>query len=155
MSIARRFVVLFALMFWQGGFMFYGGVTVPIMRVQLEGRPERGLVTQHVTQWMNLIGTLALLAMFADTWASKLPKKRKRWIAWLVAALPHPIVIFLHAELSRQMAVPGFHQSDMGGFFIWHKVYLLNNTLQWLGGMAFVALSLKAWREEDRAPALP
>ena len=35
MTILRRFLVLAALMFWQGGFMFYGAVVVPITRVRL------------------------------------------------------------------------------------------------------------------------
>jgi hypothetical protein len=150
MTITRRFVLLFALMFWQGGFMFYGAVTVPIMRARLGVGPDRSLITQEVTQWMNLAGTLAILAMFADLWASPLEGKRWRWIAWLAMALPQPIVIFLHRELSRQMAAAGFQSSGLSGFLMWHRAYLSCNAIQWLGGMAFAVLSIRAWRDEDR-----
>jgi hypothetical protein len=150
MTITRRSVLLFALMFWQGGFMFYGAVTVPIMRARLGAGPDRSLITQQVTQWMNLAGTLAILAMFADLWASPLERKRWRWIAWLAMALPQPIVIFLHRELSRQMAAASFHSSELSGFLLWHRAYLLCNTIQWLGGLAFAVLSIRAWRDEDR-----
>src|SRR5262245_54943571 len=151
MILTRRFLLILALMFWQGGFMFYGAVVVPVVRSQLEGRPERSTITQHVTQWMNLAGTAAILVSFADVWASPLDRKRWRWIGWLGMALPHPIVVVLHHFMSQQMAVPGFHSSDIASFLTWHRIYLLNNTVQWLSGMVFVVHTIKSWREEDRA----
>lgn len=153
MIITRRFILMFALMFWQGGFMFYGAVTVPIVRARLGPGPERSLITQRVTQWMNLAGTVAILAMFADVWASPIQRKRWRWVAWLAMALPQPIVIILHRVLSGQMAAAGFHSSETSGFLAWHQVYLMLNSIQWIGGMAFAVLSLRAWREEDRSLA--
>src|SRR3954463_10179322 len=30
MQLIRRFMLLVSLMFWQGGFMFYGGMVVPV-----------------------------------------------------------------------------------------------------------------------------
>lgn len=155
MVMTRRFLVVLALMAWQGGFMFYGAVTVPVTRAKLEGRPERSIITQKVTQWMNLIGTAAILAMYADCWASPLKSRRWRWIVWLGMALPHPLLLWLHLKLSDQMAAPGFHTSNLAGFSHWHRAYLMVNTLQWAAGMAFVVLSLRAWREEDRDPRSP
>ncbi len=148
MLVTRRFLLLFALMFWQGGFMFYGAVTVPIVRAQLGPGPDRSLITQQVTQWMNLVGTLAILVMFADLWASPIERKRWRWAAWLAMALPQPVLIFLHRQLSHQMAAAGFQSSS--GFLVWHRLYLSMSAIQWLGGMAFALLSIRAWRDEDR-----
>lgn len=150
MLITRRFLLLLALMFWQGGFMFYGAVTVPIVRAQLGPGPSRSMITQQVTQWMNLIGTLAILAMFADLWASPVERKRWRWVAWLAMALPQPAVILFHRQLSHQMAASGFQSSDMTGFLVWHRLYLSMNAIQWLGGLAFALLSIRAWRDADR-----
>jgi hypothetical protein len=152
MTITRRFLVVLALMFWQGGFMFYGAVTVPVIREQLSGRPERGVITQHVTQWMNLFGTLALMAMFADVLASRPPVlKRWRMVAWLGMALPHLAVVLLHRGMSRQMGSAAFLSSGIETFMAWHRAYLLLNTLQWLAGMCFLLLSLRAWRDQDHA----
>ena len=112
MTITRRFVIVLALVFWQGGFMFYGAVTVPVMRARLDAKPDRenrSKITQQVTQWMNLAGTLALLGMMADVVASPSGRKRRRWVAWLVMAVPHPALVMLHREMSRQMALPGCH----------------------------------------------
>lgn len=151
MSTFRRMLVLTALMFWLGGFMFYGAVVVPIVRVRLEGTPERSIITQRVTGWINLAGTLAVLVMFVDAYASSVKRNWSRWIAWLGMALPLPLLVWLHSEMSRQMADPTFYTREMSGFFTWHRAYLLLNTLQWLAGMTFTLFTLKSWRLEDQA----
>jgi hypothetical protein len=159
MMLTRRFAVIFALMFWQGGFMFYGAVTVPVTRSIFESHPkpapEPSLITRRVTQWMNLVGTFALLATFADCWASAVARKRWRWVGWLLMALPHPVIIWMHHEMSGQMDTQGFHSSPMLEFHHWHQIYLILNTIQWLGGMLFAVQSLMAWRAEDRAVLAP
>jgi hypothetical protein len=155
MIALRRFALVFALMFWQGGFMFYGAVTLPVVRELLGNMPERSLITQHVTQWMNLFGTLAILATFIDLYASPLPRKRWRLAAWLGMALPQPLLIFMHHEMSALMAARDFHISDMHQFMsYWHRPYVLLCTVQWLSGMIFTWQSLTAWRAEDRATSV-
>ena len=148
MTTTRRFLVLTALMFWLGGFMFYGAVVVPIVRETLPG-PERSTITRDVTAWMNLVGTIAVLVMFVDVWAGGSAARKWRWVAWLGMTLPLPLLVWLHGEMSRQMMEPGFHRTDIRPFLTWHRVYLLTNTAQWFAGMIFVALSLRAWRAED------
>ena len=150
MTILRRFLVLAALMFWQGGFMFYGAVVVPITRARLA---EPSLITRDVTQWMNLVGTLAVLLLFVDVWAGERSVKRWRWVTWLGMAAPLPLLVWMHVKMSSQMALPEFSRSSMTSFLgSWHRLYLIVNTFQWLAGMAFTVLSLRAWRAEDAAP---
>ena len=150
MLLMRRFLVVIALMFWMGGFMFYGAVVVPTNRIELKDMPQRGTITQKVTEWMNFAGTLALLVLFVDAYASSAGRQPWRWIAWRGMMIPHLFLIWLHNELTKQMTAPGFHQSDMKGFLIWHRVYLITNTVQWFSGMVFLALTLRQWRREDR-----
>jgi hypothetical protein len=151
MRLLRRFLSLFALLFWLGGFMFYGAVVVPIVRANVVD-PNPGVITQKVTQWMNLAGTLAVLVVFVELWAGQEFLKRWRWIAWLGMALPQPILVWMHHEMSRQMLAPDFFRSDLSSFLSqWHRPYLLLNTIQWAAGMAFIGLSLKVWRAEDQA----
>ena len=156
MITLRRFLAIFSLMFWMGGFMFYGAVVVPIVRLYVV-EPNPGVITQRVTQWMNLAGTLAILVMFADVWAGAPHLKRWRWLAWLGMALPQPILVWLHHEMSQQMRAPNFFRSDLNPFLSdWHRPYLVLNTMQWAAGMAFIWLALKAWRVEDASgPARP
>jgi hypothetical protein len=150
MLLTRRFLVVLALMFWVGGFMFYGAVVVPTMFEKLGEMPQRSLVTQGVTSWMNLAGTVALLVMFADTFSSSAGGQRWRWIAWVSMVVPHLALIWMHREMSTQMLAPGFHRSDLRPFMSWHRIYLIVSTIQWFAGMVFVVLSLRQWRREDQ-----
>lgn len=153
MTGTRRFAFLLSLMFWQGGMMFYGGVTVPVIRAKLQTKsdePKRSLITQRVTQWLNLAGTCALLVMSADL-VAVVPKRRWRFALWLMATALQLALVLLHRHLSAMMAEPGFFDSDMAGFSGWHSLYLIISTAQWAAMLGLLGVSLAAWRKEDRA----
>lgn len=152
MSWARRMMFLVALMFWQGGMMFYGGVTVPVMRKQLsakEDEPKRSQITQRVTQWLNLAGTAALVAMAADVFAPTVPLRgARRWL-WLAAVGMQVALVIQHRHLSQMMAEPGFYESDLRVFSRWHSLYLIISTVQWAAMMGLLGVSTAAWRMAD------
>lgn len=148
MKILRRFLLIAALMFWQGGFMFYGAVVVPIVRAKFVGK-EPGEITRDVTIWMHVAGAVAVFVMFADVWASGPTERRRRWLTWLGMVLLLPVLLLLHAEMSRQMMDPTFFETGIAPFRQWHIAYMLCITAQWFAGMAFVLFSLRAWRAED------
>ena len=56
MRLLRQFVLLVSLMFWQGGFMFYGGVVVEIGGRLLGSETQQGFITQSATNYLNLAG---------------------------------------------------------------------------------------------------
>ena len=58
--VIRRMVLLVSLMFWQGGFMFYGGVVVPV-----GGRILGSYILTSSVQWLT---TLALLFLAVLRW---------------------------------------------------------------------------------------
>ena len=145
MILSRRFLALFALMFWLGGLMVFGSIVVPVIRANLDG-PLRNLITQTVTRWMNFAGTVALLLTFVEAWAAA--ASRWRWAAWAGMALPQVGVVWLHHELSRQMK-DGLDHTDKARFLAWHGAYMTCNLVQLLAGLAFAGLSLRAWRVHD------
>ena len=65
LTLLRRFSVIAALMFWQGGFTFYAAVVVPIGQENL-GHEEQGFITREVTNYLNLAGAAALLLLAWD-----------------------------------------------------------------------------------------
>lgn len=148
MVLLRRFLVTLGLVFWQGGFMFYGAVTLPIIRDLFS--TEASFVTRRVTLGLNLAGTVAILLMFIDLYLSPLASKRWRWLVWLVMALPQPVLVWTHREMSAQMLQTGFRPSLEGFMANWHRIYLGLSTLQWLAAMIYMWISLRAWRNEDQ-----
>ena len=68
-EIARRFVVLHAFLLWQGGFVVYGGVVVPVGAEVLGSDRLQGFVTQQVTGWLNLFGVAWCAALAWDCYA--------------------------------------------------------------------------------------
>jgi hypothetical protein len=60
MTLVRRWLLLWALMFWQGGFTSYGGVVVPVGSAVLGSEQEPGFITRSVTNYLNLAGAVAL-----------------------------------------------------------------------------------------------
>ena len=81
--VMRRLLLLIALMVWQGGFMFYGAVVVPVGSEVLGSHLQQGFVTQSVTNYLNLIGAMALAVWCWDiTTGRAAGGRRLRWIGW-------------------------------------------------------------------------
>jgi hypothetical protein len=69
--VIRRFLVIAALMFWQGGFTFYAAIVVPIGTEVLGSAAEQALITRRVTWQINMTGAVALAIFAWDTFATR------------------------------------------------------------------------------------
>src|SRR5262245_48274036 len=76
-ALFRRFLVLAALMFWQGGFFLYAGVVVPIGTEVLGSASEQARITRRVTVWLNWTAVVALVPMAWDVWAVHVGRTRR------------------------------------------------------------------------------
>src|SRR5205809_4730310 len=88
-----RFACLIALAIWMGGFTFYALVVIPTGN-HLLGSIRQGLLTQQVTQWMNLIGIATLAILLPGAWRCK-----GRAGSWLVMAASLALLFWLHPRL--------------------------------------------------------
>ena len=153
MQFIRRFLVLAALMFWQGGFVFYAGVVVPIGAEVLGSAQEQGRITRRVAVWLNWSGTVALLPLGWDACVAR----RNRWarngrlLAWLVMAGGQIALFVMYPSLDAMFDPEAVHISDRRLFRRLHRTYLWTSTVQWAAGVAYAALTLWAWKAEDSA----
>jgi hypothetical protein len=142
MSTFRRFLVIQALLVWQGGFLFYAAVVVPI-GTDVHGAFRQGMVTRHVTDWMNMIGAGAVAILAWDQWANGDSRgyRRARWGLWIVLAGGLVALAFIHPRIEP------FIDSVMeyNTFYLWHRIYLYVATVQWVAGLAYVVVMLRAW----------
>lgn len=153
MTLLRRFLVLAALLFWQGGFTFYAAVVVPVGTHVLGSVREQARVTGPVTRWLNVSGAAALSLLFWELWASRDDQVRRRRIRvalWAVMSLGLAALFALHPWLDARFNAAERTVEAGSGFRLGHKAYLIVSTVQWFCSLGFLAWSLAAWREEDR-----
>jgi hypothetical protein len=147
----RRFFVLIALMFWQGGFTFYASVVVPIGQGTF-GPIEQGLLTRQVTNYLNLAGFVAVLFFGWELYFSQdasLWRKRCRWGLLAVILGLLAVLIGLHRRLDALLDIEAVDILDRRAFRHDHRIYLWVSTIQWTCCVLFAGLTLRSWRAED------
>ena len=148
MSTLRRFLVIQALMLWQGGFLFYAAVVVPT-GTNVFSSFGQGIVTRHVTDWLNAIGAIAVAILAWDQWANGDPRgcRRARWGLWAVLVGSLLGLALVHLRLEPYVDSTMDHRE----FYAWHRVYLIAATIQWAAGLVYVAVMVRAWAKTQAA----
>ena len=151
-TVLRRLLLLLILMFWQGGFMFYGAVVVPVGSEVLSSHREQGFVTRSVTNYLNGAGTLCLVVWCWDIIQERhaaLKWNRLRWLVWgfLVATLA--IQGWLHLRLDELLDPKTFLIIDGAQFSHLHQWYLILSTIQWGCAIVLTGLTIWSWKESD------
>lgn len=156
-TILRRFLVLAVLLFWQGGFLFYSSVVVPVAEEVLvagQSSVTQGFITRRVTVYLNLAGAVAAVPLLLDALAST---DRARWrkylrlLLWAGMALTLALLAWMHPRVDMFLSDEFQIVGDMKSFRRWHRAYLWTSTVQWALGVAAMGLMLWAWRDEDRS----
>jgi hypothetical protein len=152
MTVFRRFLVIQALMLWQGGFLFYAAVVVPIGTDVLGSSLAQGRITRLVTNWLNLFGLVAV-AIFAWEFleAPAASKRVRRWLwgMWLIFAGGLGALFLIHIRLEGLVDFNEETIEDLTLFHLWHRTYLWISTIQWVAGLLFTALLMSSWRRSD------
>lgn len=139
MGTIRRFLVFQALALWQGGFLFYAAVVVPI-GTDVLGSFDQGRVTRHVTNSMNCIGAVAL-AILAWDQISGGCRRALRWSLWVGMACTLAALILLHVRVEALVDFsPSGRIADYSEFYYWHRVYLYVAAAQWIFGLTYLVV---------------
>ena len=140
-TTSLRLLALWSLAFWIGGFTFYSAVVIPVLHAQLGSALETGLVTQRVTDLLNLLGLVASGLGWIRT-AIERPKGGHGHVAWNGSILLLAIntlclgaLVLLHQRLDGRLL-----SGQMEGFYPLHRAYLRVSTLQWLASMVLLSV---------------
>lgn len=152
MTWLRRFLVLFTLMFWQGGFLFYSAVVVPTGTRVLGSAHDQGFITRQVTVAINLAGIVALLPMAWDLMIATdhAVRRRLRWLCWIILAITLVVLFWLHGWLDGLLEPEAQHILDRARFRTGHRIYLWVITVQWMAATLYLGLLIAGWRAEDQ-----
>jgi hypothetical protein len=153
-GLGLRFVTVFALAVWFGGFTFYSTAVIDTSQKVLHSHLRAGLITQQVTNWLNLISVPAL-TICAWNWFAQRKDGRRFWVWILGMALAGMVVLEftlfpVHRMLDGQIVVR--QVADEGAFFRLHRVYLALATLQWCGTLVYIGATLVLWTERGNTP---
>jgi len=143
-------------MFWQGGFTFYSAVVIPIGSDTLGSHQEQGWITRRVTNYLNLAGAVTLVLWAWDIARTRDPapwRRRLRWTLLALSALELGALVYLHPRLDEYLDLSALRITNRADFRSLHVWYLNTSTAQWVGSVLLAALTLAAWRSEDRAHA--
>jgi hypothetical protein len=151
MTIFRRFLVFAVLCLWQGGFVFFSGVAVPIGRDLLGARSDQTRITSRVSTYINLAGAVSLAPLLWDTFAPD-PSARRRWLRaaiWGVLLITLLAQFYLYREMNAvvEQIIAGY---DPPQFHWQHKAYLWISTAQLAAAVSYMVLALLAWQAQDR-----
>ena len=150
--VVRRFLVLVALFFWQGGFTFYASVVVPVAQERLE-HLRQGFITRQVTVYLNIAGAVALIVLLWDVCVARDParwRRGSRWLLWAGMLLSLLWLFWLHGQLDELLVPRGRIIRDLDLFHVRHRLYLWISTVQWVCGLLYLVVTLAIWRAEDR-----
>ena len=125
--VFRRMVLLVSLMFWQGGFMFYGGVVVPVGGRILGSETRQGFITQSVTNYLNLAGAVCLIVWLEHLWHDRRNGVSKlEWGLWIFAAVSVIVLAGLHVKMDHMLSVESSSVLDPEWFGRFHKMYIVD-----------------------------
>jgi hypothetical protein len=152
MILFRRLLIMAAFAVWQGGFIFYTAVVVPIGAEVLGSARRQGFITRQVTDAMNACGAVALSAMAWEVVSCRDPRRRRvfaRAALWALMAGCAVALFLLHPRMEALLDVPNQAIVDVAAFRPLHRAYLWVSSGQWACATVYLALTLAAWRGED------
>ncbi len=153
MIVLRRIVVFQFLLLWQGGFLFYTAVVVPIGTGVLDSAATQGMITARVTDLLNLFGVITLAALGLELGLSRDPRRGRtaaRYWCWGIAIICQALLLYFHQLLEAFMDPERTRVVIRPPFYPVHRLYLWTSTIQWLACLLLMGLTVAAWRAEDR-----
>lgn len=148
----RRFLLLQVLLVWQGGFLFYAAVVVPLGTEVLGSAAAQGAITARVTDVLNALGVLGLALACLEVSLTRdpfRPRTAARWWCWAVALVCQFFLFVFHQLLDAFMDPQRTHVVIRPPFYPLHRAYLWVATVQWFACVVLVWLTVRAWRAED------
>ena len=156
-GVSRLLLVLAFALFW-GGLTFYTGIVVRVAHDVLSDPMDGGLITQRVTVFLQWLGLATALLMLLN---ALLVRKAARWYgnclfgcaAILVCSLIGLFIV--HGHLDSVIDVAAHEVTDRDAFDTGHRRYNQLTTVEWLSSLAYLVVTIPAWRRVDAADGKP
>lgn len=155
MVVLRRFVLIMALLFWQGGFMFYASVVVTVGANTLGSELLQGFITESVTNYLNVAGAFCITVWGMSLWCdprSTSGRIRSDWLLWSTLLATLGVLLQLHPRMDQCLDFESRIVLNMQRFHSLHRIYLITSTAQWLISCILLWLTLARWIGIENGP---
>lgn len=149
--LSRILLLLAFALFW-GGLTFYTGLVVRVIHDVLADPLEGGLITQRVTAGLQYLGIVTVGLMFVN--AFLVARKSNRYGYSLVACavivgIAIIGLVMVHGQLDAVIDADGWEITDRDAFTIGHRRYNQLTTIEWVASLAYLSITIAAWRRID------
>lgn len=153
MSWVVRVLFLFSFALQWGGLTFYTGFVVRISHDVLNDPMDGGLITQRVTSLLQTLGLVTVVLMAVNC-ADVARRSRKLGIilfgCTLVLTISLVGLYVVHGHLDSVIDTRASEVTDRDAFVTGHRRYNRLTTVQWLACLAYLPITVYAWRSTDR-----
>lgn len=143
-----RFLTLCAFAFWQGGFVFYSGVVVPLGS-DMWGDRTQGFLTRMVAPWMNVAGGVALAIWILDGIFNP-PWRKTRIFLAISMGIGVAVLVWLYPQMNTHLDPVTEFVEDPKGFKRLHRVYLWLCTVIWMVSLLWLWLLTSPRKQDER-----
>lgn len=150
-SACRILLLLVFALFW-GGLTFYTGFVVRISHDVLDDPMTGGLITQRVTALLQILGVVAAVVMACNAVVVFRQSRRFGIALGLCASVLGCALVGLfvvHGQLDAVIDLETSTITDRDVFVVGHRRYNQITTIQWLTSLAYVPITVFAWRSND------
>ncbi|MEO1615986.1 MAG: hypothetical protein AAFV88_09070 [Planctomycetota bacterium] len=150
-AIFRSVFLLVYALFW-GGLTLYTGIVVRISHDLLGDPIDGGLITQRVTVFLQYLCAMTVVLMVCNTAIvfRKLPQLGRLLLGCTTVLAAALIGLFVvHGHLDAVIDVAAYEITDRDAFTTGHRRYNQLTTVQWLATLAYLPLTIIAWKRID------
>ena len=152
MVLACRILLLLVFAIHWGGLTFYTGVVVRISHDVLDDPMDGGLITQRVTAVLQILAVVTFVLVVCNCIVvARQSKKYGYALAGCATLLACSLIglFVVHGHLDAIINVETFDITDRDAFEIGHRRYNQLTTIQWLASLAYLPITVCAWRSID------
>lgn len=153
MIVTSRILLLIAFSLFWGGLTFYAGIVVRISHDVLSDPMVGGLITQRVTQWLQIAGGVTAVFML---WNAVLVGRVSRKYGFMLTACSLILVcslvglVLVHSQLDAVIDVDAVEITNRDAFTIGHRRYNQLTTIEWISSLTYLIITVAAWRQFDK-----
>lgn len=151
---ACRILFLFSFALFWGGLTFYTGFVVRVSHDVLDDPMDGGLITQRVTAVLQFLALVCVTLMTCNAFVVARRSRKYGYLLLTCAALIGCVTVGLfavHGALDAVINVEAVEITDRDAFTIGHRRYNQLTTIQWVLSLAYLPITVSAWRSIDAA----